>query len=423
MINIIGQFLEALFCMYFVHESFGGKKQKYKYSWIAAALLMTICMQAGDRISGNSPQVWLFLLMICPFLYAVFLDRRNLFIKFVICEVPYIILVSFEWLGVAIIQFADSQMELTYTTFLALYIFRRIILKLVLLLAVKFLLNYSIYEYYFELHSYWYVLGSLCLLEFIILYGFRTYRGTVVFMAVNIFCGIVPIMFYYMIYLMGINTKQLQVEVSQKNFIDAQEQYMTQLVNAQDSMRKFRHDYKAHMFCIDRLLLEKNYEELHEYLKHIHDMGENYDHFQFYTEDNRLNIIINQMKDMAEREEILFDAHVAPIEITEISMCDLNMLLSNLYRNALEAAKKTSERRVELLIEKSRAYLKIAMQNSVIENPLIENPDFITSKPEKELHGFGMQIIRNVVEKYQGMLQIDGTDRQVKINILLMDEL
>ena len=104
-------------------------------------------------------------------------------------------------------------------------------------------------------------------------------------------------------------------------------------------------------------------------------------------------------------------------------MCDLNMLLSNLYRNALEAAKKTSERKVELLIEKSRAYLKIAMQNSVTENPLIENPNFITSKPEKELHGFGMQIIRNVVEKYQGMLQIDGTDRQVKINVLLMDEI
>lgn len=62
------------------------------------------------------------------------------------------------------------------------------------------------------------------------------------------------------------------------------------------------------------------------------------------------------------------------------------------------------------------------IQNSVAENPLKENPNFLTTKENKEIHGFGMQIIRNVAEKYQGMIQIDATDERMKINVLLMDE-
>lgn len=82
----------------------------------------------------------------------------------------------------------------------------------------------------------------------------------------------------------------------------------------------------------------------------------------------------------------------------------------------------TEEKQVELQLKNSRAYFQIMVQNSVTENPMRNNPNLLTDKEDKELHGLGMQIIRNVVDKYQGMIQIDGTDQQMKINVLLMDE-
>ena len=45
----------------------------------------------------------------------------------------------------------------------------------------------------------------------------------------------------------------------------------------------------------------------------------------------------------------------------------------------------------------------------------------VTEKPEKELHGFGMKIIRGIVEKYSGMLSIESEEGKMIINVLLAD--
>ena len=197
---------------------------------------------------------------------------------------------------------------------------------------------------------------------------------------------------------------------------------MNQLLEMQDSMRKFKHDYKAHMFCIDNLLMERHYDELHSYLEKIHDIEQTYDSFVRYTKDNRVNVILNQIRAMAEKNHLNFQISVKNAEIKNIALYDLNMLLSNLSRNAMEAAVNTEEKTVELQMEKERAYLKIVMSNSVEENPLEKNPELVTSKKDRKMHGFGMQIIQNVADRYQGVVRIEGSDERMRISLLLMDE-
>ena len=113
---------------------------------------------------------------------------------------------------------------------------------------------------------------------------------------------------------------------------------------------------------------------------------------------------------------------VKEIELKHISFYDFNILLSNLCDNAIEAAQDTEEKRIELSIKKNRAYLEIVIKNSTNGNLLRDNPSFLTSKKEKEIHGFGMQIIQNVVERYQGSLKIDGDDGWIEMSILLINE-
>lgn len=425
-INVCGQFLDGLLSIYFLHNFFQVKNQSFKHVWIIAVILMTVLTQLGDYISNNNTDVWQFLLFSIPFFYAILIKQGSLRIKFLTCSVPHIILLSLESIGTTTIRLVNELIILNYSTFLIIYIFRRIILKIVLLLAEKFLLNYSIYDSHYELRNYWYLLGGICWTEFAILFLNRRYTNNIekliLLLIVDIFCFLIPILFYYMIYLMETNLKRTQIGISQKNYIDTQEQYMTQLMTMQDSLRKFKHDYKAHLFCIDNLLMEKNYEELHRYLQNIHDMEKKYEYFQIYTQDNRINAILNQIRYLAEKKEVELKMEIKNAEIKNIALYDLNMLLFNLGSNAVDAASKTKEKKVELMLEKNRAYFQIMIQNSVAENPLKENPNFLTTKENKEIHGFGMQIIRNVAEKYQGMIQIDATDERMKINVLLMDE-
>lgn len=136
-INVCGQFLDALISIYFLHKFFSPKKQNFQYLWIIIAVLMTILTQLGDYISENNVNLWQFLLLLIPFLYTFLFKQGSVHIKLLICGLPYIILLSLETIGVIITRIVNEIVILNYSLFLFIYIFRRIILKIPLLLAVK----------------------------------------------------------------------------------------------------------------------------------------------------------------------------------------------------------------------------------------------------------------------------------------------
>lgn len=426
MINVIGQFMDALLSIYFLHKFFAVRKEKREYGWIWAVIGMTAATQVVDYLFDNNMFTWILTLFLFPFLYTVLFEKGNLMMKLLVSTLPCTILISIENLGVAVTGLADWLFGLTYPMFLALYIFRRIVLKLALLYAIEFFLNYSIYDSYHRFRRYWYLLGGVDIIELFVLYWFRGPVGDlesrILGLMVNVFCFLVPLLFYYVIYQTDENLKKFQVMISQKNYIDTQEQYMQQLISMQDSLRKFRHDYKTHLFCIDQLLMEKSYEEAHNYLKKIHDMGENMDNLAVYTADRRLNMLLNQISQQARGRGITLTISALQATVERIPVCDLNVLLANLSSNAMEAAQYTEEKKVEIKIEKNRAYLQIMVTNSANGNPLRDNPRMTTSKDDKELHGFGLPIIRSIVEKYQGMIQMDSKEGTMKIDVLLLDE-
>lgn len=133
-------------------------------------------------------------------------------------------------------------------------------------------------------------------------------------------------------------------------------------------------------------------------------------------------MLLNQISQQARGRGITLTISAMQAAVERIPVCDLNVLLANLSSNAMEAAQCTEEKQVEIRIEKKRAYLQIMVTNSVNGNPLRDNPGLATSKEDKELHGFGLPIVRSIAEKYQGMIQMDSKEGTMKIDVLLLDE-
>lgn len=52
----------------------------------------------------------------------------------------------------------------------------------------------------------------------------------------------------------------------------------------------------------------------------------------------------------------------------------------------------------------AKAYLVIIITNSIPSSIIKNNPSLITTKKDKEHHGLGLLTIRDVVEKYDGIL-------------------
>jgi hypothetical protein len=49
------------------------------------------------------------------------------------------------------------------------------------------------------------------------------------------------------------------------------------------------------------------------------------------------------------------------------------------------------------------------------------NPDLISTKSEKDLHGFGIKSIRSIVEKYDGFFNFYEMDNRIFFEVLLAE--
>ena len=245
-------------------------------------------------------------------------------------------------------------------------------------------------------------------------------------MILSVFCIIVPMICYYMISLTVKIGEINKVTAVQETWIKAQENYLSQMEDMQKTLSQFRHDYKAHLFCMDALVVDQKYEELHCYLEKLHQFPVEKMEIIPYTANNSINLVLNQKQKIAQKEGVRFqiEAQADPISDQggKVQIYDLNALLSNLCDNAIEAASKVKNGEVHLSLMRKKAYLKIVIENSTDGNILQKNPEFKTNKKNTQLHGLGIKIIKNIVKSYDGMYETEGTNYSLKTSILLMNK-
>ena len=101
---------------------------------------------------------------------------------------------------------------------------------------------------------------------------------------------------------------------------------------------------------------------------------------------------------------------------------DVYALFGNILDNAMEAVERLEDqeqRLVSLTVTVSRAFLVIEEEN-YFEGELEFSEGLpVTSKQDKAYHGYGMQSIRMLTEKYDGDLQMDSSDGLFRLSIML----
>ena len=124
---------------------------------------------------------------------------------------------------------------------------------------------------------------------------------------------------------------------------------------------------------------------------------------------NSGNLVIDSIINYKLRELdascIYVDAYV-PGEVN-IPDIDMTTILGNLLDNSIQALKETRGKQIlRISINYSRGRMILQIENSY-EKILEENGELKTTKTEKEGHGIGLESIKEVVERYDGILQLD----------------
>ena len=93
--------------------------------------------------------------------------------------------------------------------------------------------------------------------------------------------------------------------------------------------------------------------------------------------------------------------------IAGVDDMDLYILLENLCDNAIEAAGQCEKPSIKLQIAENNASMYIDIGNTTSGNVLKNNPNMNTTKKDKNMHGFGIMNIRDIIDKYNGTINYE----------------
>ncbi len=206
----------------------------------------------------------------------------------------------------------------------------------------------------------------------------------------------------------------------QTNYAELQNMFLFQNQTNQ-KLRKFRHDLKNHLSNVLFLIKKEEYSTAYELLKDFTSYAEEttFD-LKSSTSNSLIDAIIAFKATICESKSINFQYTLEPLPELHVDILNLSALMSNLFDNAIEASEKTETPIITLKIFAYKGYISIILSNTFNPgNILYFDSNFKTLKQDKENHGFGSQIIKEICDKYNGTYNRDIKDNIFTVNILL----
>lgn len=214
-----------------------------------------------------------------------------------------------------------------------------------------------------------------------------------------------------MVYLVNGMIKKITVEQELENLYNQRkiEVHYYELANQNiEEMRKIRYDFSNQLQIIYDLLEKKKEEEVKELLDQSCEQLKSYS-LKRYCENAIVNSILTIKEKNCTEMKIELECKCSVSERINIEIIDICSLFSNLLDNAMEACEKitpeTEEKRwISVHASEQGGFLIVKVKNPYSGEI---KDGFLTSKEDRQNHGYGLKLIRQIVKKYNGRLEVE----------------
>lgn len=210
----------------------------------------------------------------------------------------------------------------------------------------------------------------------------------------------------------------------EKEFLTMRDEMVTQrfheLENVMEQNRQLSHDLKNHFIILKGYGKEGNCEGICNYID-----GVEKEYFSVkvcsWIGNSVADMLIEQKKILAEKEKIAVDIQIVPIENWPFTDHETCSLLGNLLDNAIDACKRIEreDKWISLKIEMQNQFFFIKISNPIDETPVIKKGMPVSTKQNRQKHGYGLKSVEHVVNKYNGIItfRIEQNIFQVDISL------
>ena len=192
-------------------------------------------------------------------------------------------------------------------------------------------------------------------------------------------------------------------------------EYLDLLERKDEETRILVHDIKNNLINISNLTSE---DSVKTYIQNIYDKT-NEISIKAKTKNRLLDVIINKYALICKDKQIKLNVFSLSENFSFISNYDLSAIFDNLLANAVEGAEKAQNPYIDLSLERDKQFHKIIIRNSCTTKPIEDKDSLITTKSNKNIHGYGLKSILKALGNYNGELEWMYNDNEFKIIILI----
>lgn len=178
-----------------------------------------------------------------------------------------------------------------------------------------------------------------------------------------------------------------------------------------------RHDIVKHFDVISGLLDDNS--KVREYIQSVTQNQLDEIKSLIRTENEYFDAIANTKLAVCDRLGIKVQMRFKKHSLDNLRPDEIGIIFGNLFDNAIEAAKNTEDKRIELDVQTQGKRCSILMTNSIVKSVMNNNQELSTTKEDKEYHGYGIKNIERIVKKYEGMINFFEEDNFFGCDILI----
>ncbi|MBK3496527.1 GHKL domain-containing protein [Viridibacillus sp. YIM B01967] len=193
--------------------------------------------------------------------------------------------------------------------------------------------------------------------------------------------------------------------------------YQAEIKTLITSVSSLRHDFTNHIQVLHGLLQLGESAQAQQYVSSLSKEVQAIESLKLNIDHPGLSILLQTKKLTAQNYHIDMDFTISHDEFNQIKTTDLIKMLSNLIDNAIDAAIELpeGERKITICCKADDTHYVFKITNTgpkIIENEHIFNQGYSTKKAEQgKIRGQGLFIVKEVVNKYNGEISLDSTNK------------
>ena len=199
-----------------------------------------------------------------------------------------------------------------------------------------------------------------------------------------------------------------------------QNQYV-QYKQSRESIELINYKYHDLKHQIAVLRSEEDPKKREEFLNRMENEIKQYE-AQNKTGNKVLDTVLTTKSLYCTKHGITFTCVADGTLLEFMDVMDICSIFGNALDNAIECELKIPEKEKRLIhvtVSKQKNFLILRFENYYEEELKYKEGSLVTTKKEKEYHGYGLKSIRYTVNKYEGAVTIEAKDNWFELKILI----